>query len=197
MKSTPQHKLSEDVTCRPLTRRNWSDLEQLFGPRGASAGCWCMWWRLKRSEWEKQKGEKNRSSFENIVASGAPTGVLAYLEKQPVGWCAIAPRTHYPVLERSRILSPIDDQPVWSVTCFFIARPHRQSGLTAALLRAAVEYAVKKGAKVVEGYPTDPRGGSMPEAFAWTGFASAFRKAGFKEVTRRSAGRPIMRYYCS
>ena len=135
MKSTPQHKLSEDVTCRPLTRRNWPDLEQLFGPRGASAGCWCMWWRLKRSEWEKQKGEKNRSSFEKIVASGAPTGVLAYLEKQPVGWCAIAPRTHYPVLERSRILSPIDDQPVWSVTCFFIARPHRQSGLTAALLR--------------------------------------------------------------
>jgi GNAT superfamily N-acetyltransferase len=194
MKSAGQTKIAQNVSYRPLTPRNWSDLEQLFGPRGASAGCWCMWWRMRRSEWDKQKGEKNRRSFEKLVASGAPTGVLAYMGEQPVGWCAIAPRSEYSVLERSRILRPVDDKPVWSVTCFFIDRPHRKSGLTVGLLRAAVEYAAKKGAQIVEGYPIDPRGGSMPEAFAWTGLVSAFRKAGFKEVTRRSAGRPIMRY---
>lgn len=187
--------IARDVTYRPLTRRNWSDLEELFGPRGASAGCWCMWWRLKRSEWEKQKGDGNRRSFEKLVASGTPTGVLAYSERKPVGWCAVAPRSDYSGLERSRVLSPVDDQTVWSVTCFFIARPYRKSGLTVNLLRAAVEYAAKKGAKIVEGYPIDPRGSSMPEAFAWTGLVSAFRKAGFQEVARRSPGRPIMRYY--
>jgi GNAT superfamily N-acetyltransferase len=154
-----------------------------------------MWWRLKRSQWVKQKGNANRRSFQKVVASGAPTGVLAYIGTKPVGWCAVAPRADFPVLERSRILSPVDDQPVWSVTCFFIARPYRKTGLTAGLLRAAVEYAASKGAKIVEGYPTDPRSGSMPEAFAWTGFVSAFRKAGFQEVARRSAGRPVMRYY--
>jgi GNAT superfamily N-acetyltransferase len=152
-----------------------------------------MWWKLRRSQYEKQKGAGNRRAFRKIVASGAPTGVLAYAGKQPVGWCAVAPREAYPALERSRVLKPVDDQPVWSVTCFYIPRPLRRSGLTAALLRAAVAYAGTHGAKIVEGYPVDPGSGEMPDAFAWTGLVSAFRKAGFKEVTRRSAGRPVMR----
>lgn len=190
MKTAP---LTKKITFRPLTSRNWSDLEALFGPRGASGGCWCMWWKLRRSQYEKQKGAGNQRAFRRIVISGAPTGVLAYAGKQPVGWCAVAPREAYPVLDRSRVLRRVDDQPVWSVTCFYIPRPWRRSGLTTKLLEAAVQYARKQGAKIVEGYPQDPRSGEMPDAFAWTGFVSAFRKAGFKEVARRSPGRPVMR----
>jgi len=178
---------------RPLTEENWSDLETLFGPRGASGGCWCMWWKLRRSEYERKKGAANKRSFQKIVFQGKPTGVLAYLGTDPVGWCAVAPREAYPVLDRSRVLARVDEQPVWSVTCFYIARKHRRSGLTSALLKTAVEYARKQGARVVEGYPQDPASGTMADAFAWTGFASAFRNAGFKEVARRSASRPIMR----
>lgn len=181
------------LTFCPLTEKNWSDLESLFGTRGASGGCWCMWWRLKRSEYEQQKGETNRSSFRKIVRSGAPTGVLAYADRIPVGWCAIAPRPDYPVLARSRILSPVDEQPVWSVTCFYITRDWRRLGLTTELLKAAVDYARKRGATIVEGYPHDPSDENMTEAFAWTGFASAFHKAGFQEVARRSPARRIMR----
>src|ERR1700750_828020 len=86
------------LSFRPLSKKNWSDLETLFGPRGASGGCWCMWWRLKRSECEHQKGDVNRRTFQEIVSSGAATGVLAYADGKPVGWCAIAPRQDYPVL---------------------------------------------------------------------------------------------------
>jgi GNAT superfamily N-acetyltransferase len=186
-------KTQSTLTFRPLTLKNWPDLEVLFGPRGASGGCWCMWWRLKRSEYERKKGAANQRAWRKIVGSGAPTGVLAYAGKQPVGWCAVAPRADYPVLARSRVLAPVDDQPVWSVTCFYIAKNFRRGGVTVELLRAAVEYARKKGAKIVEGYPMDPRSKGMPVAFAWTGFVSAFRKAGFKEVTRRSEGRPVVR----
>jgi len=185
--------ISPKTRFRPLMPANWADLEQLFGPRGASAGCWCMWWRMKRSEWERNKGEKNRRAFQKIVSSNVPTGVLAYLGNQPIGWCAVAPRQDYSLLARSRVLRPVDEQPVWSVTCFFIARAHRRSGRTLQLLRAAVDYARAHGAHVVEGYPMDPVK-DTPDAFAWTGLASAFRKAGFKEVARRSATRPVMRY---
>jgi GNAT superfamily N-acetyltransferase len=177
----------------PLTAKTWPDLETLFGPRGASGGCWCMWWRLKRSEYNKKKGEGNRRALRQLSAEGVPLGVLAYTDKKPVGWCAVAPRADYPVLANSRVLVPVDDRPVWSVTCFYIAKEFRLTGLTADLLRAAVAYATKKGAHIVEGYPMDPRSGDMPAAFAWTGFISAYRKAGFKEVARGSAGRPIMR----
>jgi GNAT superfamily N-acetyltransferase len=193
MKLAPQPKLSRhDLTFRPLTRATWPDLEALFGQRGACGGCWCMSWRLKRADFERQKGTGNKRALRNLAASGAPVGVLAYRDGQPVGWCAVAPRSVYVRLEGSRVLKAVDDQPVWAVTCFFIARAHRRSGLSSQLLGAAVEYARKQGAKIVEGYPQDLHK-DLPDAFVWTGLVPSFRKAGFKEVARRSPTRPVMR----
>ena len=183
-----------NLQIRPLTAARWADLERLFGARGACGGCWCMWWRLKRSVFEKTKGEGNKRRFKKIVSSGETPGLIAYDRGEPVAWCAIAPRETYPVLENSRVLKRIDDQPVWSVTCFFVSRTHRRQGVTAQLLEAAVKYARRKGARIVEGYPIAPRKGRMPDAFAWTGLVGAFRKAGFVEAARRSKTRPIMRY---
>ena len=177
---------------RPLTPDRWGDLERLFGPRGACAGCWCMWWRLSRPEWNRGKGEGNRKAFRKLVRSGTEPGVLAYADGEPVGWCAIAPREQYPRLASSRILQPVDDQPVWSVTCFYIARSFRHQGLSAALLKAAADFARARSAKIVEGYPHDVKK-TAADVFVYTGLASAFRKAGFKEVARRSKTRPVMR----
>jgi GNAT superfamily N-acetyltransferase len=181
------------LAFHPLTPDRWHDLETLFGERGACGGCWCMWWRLKRSQFNQQKGDGNKRAFKKIIASGAVPGILAYVDDQPVGWCALAPRETYPVLENSRILQRVDDAPVWSITCFFVAKPFRRKGISVALLRAAAEYAGKRGAKTVEGYPVEPKPGKMADAFVWSGLASAFRQAGFVEVLRRSATRPIMR----
>ena len=181
------------LKIRPLTSKNWRDLEALFGSRGACAGCWCMYWRLRRSIWERQKGEKNRRALLKIVESDGPAGVLAYDGEKPIGWCAVAPRGDFVVLQNSRILKPVDDQPVWSLPCFFVAKEYRRQGVTAQLLQGAVEYARKQGAKIVEGYPQDPKSGKMADVFAWTGFAPAFKKAGFEEVARRSKTRPMMR----
>lgn len=82
-----------------------------------------------------------------------------------------------------------------SVTCFFIAKPFRRKGLAVQLLRQAVEYARSQAASILEGYPEDPGDGNQPPPFVFTGLASAFKKAGFVEVLRRSQKRPIMRYY--
>ncbi len=153
-----------------------------------------MWWRLKHSEFEKQKGEANRLAMKQIVDSRKVPGTLAYLEGEPVGWCSVAPRESFPRLERSRTLKRIDDQPVWSVVCFFIARPYRRPGVSVKLLQAAIHYVAAQGGNIVEGYPVEPKNGQTPGAFAWTGLASAFRKAGFREVHRPSPTRPIFRY---
>jgi GNAT superfamily N-acetyltransferase len=185
----------EELGFAPLTAARWDDLEELFGERGASGGCWCMWWRLKRSEYEQQKGEGNRLALKEIVDSSEILGILAYdAEGQPVEWCSVAPREHFPVLERSRVLKRIDDKPVWSIVCLFVGKPLRRKGLTVALIKAAVEYVRESGGKIVEGYPVEPRKDRMPDVFAWTGLASSFRKAGFREQLRRSETRPIMRY---
>jgi len=138
----------------PLTPDRWDDLETLFGPeRGAGSGCWCMWWRLKRSEFEKQKGEANKEVMKRIIKSGEIPGIIAYSGKEPVCWCSVSPRETYPVLGRSRILKKVDEKPVWSIVCFFIARPFRKMGLSVALLKFITEYCKKKGAKETEGCP--------------------------------------------
>ena len=180
-------------TFHPLSSDRWTDFEKLFGPRGACGGCWCMYWRLIRAQYEAQKGEYNRRNMHAIVQAGDVPGILGYVDGQTAGWCSIAPRQEFPTLNRSRILKPVDDQPVWSVVCFFISRPFRRQGLTVALLHAAVEYARQRGAKIIEGYPVEPKEGQSPDVFAFTGLASAFRKVGFSEITRRSPTRPIMR----
>jgi len=179
----------------PVTPELLDDLATLFGPRGATGGCWCMWWRLTRSEFERNKGEGNKQALKSIVDSGEVPGILAYDGDKPVGWCSIGPRQGYAALERSRVLKAVDDQQVWSIVCFFVARSYRRRGVTVRLLEAAVDYARNNGAKIVEGYPVDPRAGSTADVFAYTGLVSAFKKAGFVEVLRRSETRPIMRYF--
>lgn len=180
------------LTFAPLTPSRWTDLETLFGARGACGGCWCMVWRVPRAQWESHKGPGNKRALYRIVQAGPPPGVLAYRGSEPVGWCAVAPRERYPVLSRSRVLAPVDDRSVWSITCLFVRKADRRRGVSRQLLRAAVEFARSNGARIVEGYPVDPAR-DQPDPFVWTGLASTFRRAGFREVARRSATRPIMR----
>ena len=181
------------VKIEPLTPERWDDFAELFGPRGACAGCWCMWWRLKRSDWEKKKGAGNRRAMRSIVKRGEVPGLIAYVKGDPVGWVSVAPRERFPVLERSRILKPVDDKPAWSVVCLFVRRDYRNRGLSVKLLNAAARYAKRHGGRIVEGYPVEPRKDRMPDAFAFTGIASAYVSAGFTECARRSETRPIMR----
>jgi GNAT superfamily N-acetyltransferase len=180
------------ITCDPLTPDRWPDVESLFGERGACAGCWCMWWRLPRKQWTAQKGAKNKKAFKALVNERCP-GILAYDGDKTVGWLAVEPRAHYPALERSRILKPVDDKEVWSITCFFIHKDYRRQGISKHLLEYAKKYCKGQGAKTLEGYPHSPKKDKMPDAFAWTGIEQSFIKAGFKEVARRSETRPVMR----
>jgi GNAT superfamily N-acetyltransferase len=180
--------------CHPLTRERWSDFEALFGPRGACGGYWCMAWRLARKDFDRGKGAGNRLEMQTLVEAGESPGILAYCDGRPIGWCAVAPREVYVALARSRVLAPVDETPVWSVTCFFVAKDFRRQGVTVKLLRAAVDFVRERGGRVVEGYPVEPHSDDMPAAFAWTGLAAAFQRAGFKESASSSKARPIMRF---
>ena len=182
-----------DAAFRPVTPSRWKDLEDLFGERGACGGCWCMAWRLTTREWTEGKGARNRRALKRLVESGARPGILAYRGREVIGWCAVAPRREYTALARSRVLRPVDEEPVWSISCLFVRKADRRTGLSVRLLRAAAEFAVKRGARVVEGYPIEPTMERTPDPFVWTGLPSAFRRAGFTEVARRSRSRPIMR----
>lgn len=182
------------LSFRPLTPNLWADFERLFGPRGACAGCWCMFWKLRGKAYEENTGEPARQMQKSIVESGTVPGLLAFKGDQPVGWIAVEPRSAYPKLAHSRVLKPVDDSNPWSVTCFFVAKQARRQGLTIEMLNAALDYVRERGGKIVEGYPVDAER-ELPDVFVYHGTAAAFQKAGFVEVARRSETRPIMRFF--
>jgi GNAT superfamily N-acetyltransferase len=186
--------MTTELSFKPIKRNLWTDFEELFGPNGACAGCWCMFWKLRGKAYEEVRGTETRQMHKSIVDSGLPTGLLAYLHGEVVGWIAVEPRQAYSRLAHSRTLKPVDDQPVWSVTCFFVAKNYRRQGITVELLKAAVHHVRQQGGKIVEGYPVDVQQ-EMPAPFIYTGTASAFEQAGFREVARRSPRRPIFRYF--
>lgn len=143
----------------------------------------------RRTEW----GEGNRKALRRLVDSGRHPGLVAYRNGAPAGWCSIAPRCEYSRLDRSPITKPVDDEPVWSLVCLFVDRAHRGNGVARALVRTAVDYARRRGAKSVEAYPVDDTLGTVPDDAAYHGLVSWLRAEQFEEIARRTPKRPVMR----
>ncbi len=171
----------------PVTPDKWRDLVALFerkGPRGGTpipANCWCMWWRQRTGD-----AAKNKAAMRTIVREGRPPGLLAYDDGAPVGWISVGPRDDFCQLVRSRTYGPMEKEPkLWSIVCFYVDPRSKKRGVATELLEAAIDYAVTRGAAMVEAYPHE-RGDFM-------GAPQWFERVGFERV--RSAGkRTIMRY---
>jgi len=180
------------VEVHAVTPDRWDDLCALAGDRGFYSGCWCMWWRVTSTEFQRKAGNGLKAQLQRLVAEGREPGLLAYRNREPVGWVAVSPRSELGRIERSPKLKPIDDEPAWAISCFYIHRRHRRSGVARALLEGATAFARSRGAAVVEGYPIDTTGGRKESAALYTGTLTMFESAGFVEVARRG-GRPIVR----
>ena len=185
--------MSVKFQIKPLTPDRWPDLVTLFGPSGAYSGCWCMFWRIKGSEFSANGNKGNKAAMHKIVARDEIPGLLAYVNGRPVGWISLGPRQLFGRIERSPIFKPVDKEPVWSIVCFFIAHDYRGQGVGKGLLRAAEEYARAQGARTLEAYPIDTGERKVDPAGIFTGTEKIFKRAGFKEVARRKKRRPIMR----
>ncbi|MEJ2352738.1 MAG: GNAT family N-acetyltransferase [Anaerolineales bacterium] len=186
----------------PVTPDRWNDLVHLFEHHGNPGYCWCMYWRLSSSQYDKSGSSTRKNAMKEIVASGAHVGILAYLDAVPVAWCSVAPRGTYQRLERSTTIKRIDDQITWSIVCFYLDRSVRRQHVALELLHAAVEYARSQGAQVVEAYPVEPRLDSEgnPDykvTYRFMGYLSTYLKAGFEDVTPPGATRKIVRYVFS
>jgi len=186
----------KELAFEPLTTENWGQFEQLFGPKGACGNCWCMYYRLSKSDFQEGKFEDgNKLLMKELVRMNRPTGIMAFYEGEAIAWCAFAPREDLVKLSKSRVHKPIDNQQVWSIPCMFIHNNFRRNGISVPLLKGVIRYARDRGIKIIEAYPTIPTTNSIPDSFAWIGLYKSFERAGFKIVDRTSVNRPMVRFY--
>jgi len=185
------------VTVRPLTPDRWRDLEAIFNAKGCSIarGCWCMFYR-RSGESDVPTGmtraEANRAALKQLVDAGKPPGLIGYRGKTPVGWVSLGPREDYAKLKRSQVMKAVDEQPVWSIICFVVPAQYRGEGVARELLRGAMAYAKKCGARLLEAYPVDKNERGRDDSM-WFGSKSMYEAAGFEEVARRRPHRPVVR----
>lgn len=190
------------LVIHPLTPARLPDLAALFGQGGDPKWCWCAYFRVRGMDWTNSSPAGNRRVLERAVRrdarSGRHPGLVAYRDGEAVGWVSLAPREEFERLEHSTLLARVDDRQVWSIVCFVVGRRARGQGVADALLAAAVDYARKHGATLLEAYPVDTAGGRVPAANAYHGTLGMFERAGFRVVDRRqfnatSPVRPIVR----
>lgn len=131
--------------------------------------------------------QARKIAMKRIVTVGAPVGILAYQDRQPVAWCSIAPRATYRPLDGNEYPG-VEEKDIWSLVCFFVPRKLRGLGIMKQLLQQAVVTAGKHGAKIVEAYPVDPDSPS----YRFMGFVPEFEKAGFEETKLAGKRRHVM-----
>lgn len=183
--------LPADLTFRPVEAATWPDFERLFESRGGPSYCWCMPYRATPEENRRLDRTTRKDGMRARVMAGVPVGLLAYAGDEPVGWCSIAPRPTFARPNTSAVpgAARADDPSVWSLTCFYVPRRLRGSGLASRLLRAALDYARAQGAAAVEAYPVDPDSPS----YRFGGTRPMFQAVGAREMGPLGRRRHVVR----
>jgi GNAT superfamily N-acetyltransferase len=182
-----------NLSFKELAATNWKQYEELMGEKGGCGNCWCMYFRLPYKIFQENKPDGNKKLIKKLVNNDMLLGLIAFMNKKPFGWIALAPREDYIRIESSRVFKRIDDKPVWSITCFFIKKEYRRMGLSHQLIKGAVDFAKKKKIKILEAYPAIPYNEKVPHPFLWVGVLSSFIKNGFKIVKQSSKSRAMVR----
>ena len=196
--------MTEGIAVIPANQASCEDLAAIFGERGYAAYCQCQMFKIGHPAWTSATHAERVAALREQANCGqararTTTGLVAYLDGEPVGWCAVEPRIAYRRLPSRRIVlkqrgeDPADES-VWAVTCFITRAGYRRRGVTYALARAAVDFARERGARALEGYPmiTEP-----DKEITWgelhVGSHWAFADAGFTEVSHPTLRRLVMR----
>ncbi|KJL42577.1 GNAT family N-acetyltransferase [Microbacterium trichothecenolyticum] len=178
------------ITIEPATADRFDDAQHALSGGGDGHGCQCQWWMITNAEWQKTSRDEREGLLRDEINAGPPPALIAYVDGEAAGWVRIGPRTKQVRIGRTRNFTdgsqePWDDESVWSVSCFVVRKNHRNQGLNAKLLDAAIDYARTSGARVIEAYPLDPGAGKkIPANDLFHGVLSTFEEAGFREVAR-------------
>ncbi len=193
------------IPVGPANEAPWEDVERVLGKaRCHGALCYCQRFKMGSSAWRAMTDEERAHRLREQTdcghpESGSTSGLLAYADGEPVGWCNVEPRTAFPYIPDVRIAwkkrgEDRDDDSVWAAACFVTRTEVRYRGVSRALALAAVDFARELGARALEGYAmiTEP-GKEITWGELHVGSRGIFAAAGFREVARPTLRRVVMR----
>ncbi|WP_091234733.1 GNAT family N-acetyltransferase [Microbacterium sp. 3J1] len=185
------------ITTEVATTARWDDVQRALTGGGDGASCQCIWPMLSNKDWDMTTTPQRTEMFRDEIDQGPPPGLIAYVDGDAAGWIRIGPRTRQARVPRTRMIAaastePFDDESVWAVTCFVVRKEHRGQGLNLELLRAAVDYARRSGARLIEGYPVDTKGSKQRANDLFHGTLGTFLAIGFTEQTEMKPGRALV-----
>ncbi|KQR43188.1 acetyltransferase [Microbacterium sp. Leaf161] len=185
------------ITTEVATTARWDDVQHALTGGGDGASCQCIWPMLSNKEWNETTTPQRTEMLRDEIDAGPPPGLIAYVDGDAAGWIRIGPRAKQQRVPRTRMIAaasaePFDDESVWAVTCFVVRREHRGSGLNLELLRAAVDFARRSGARLIEGYPVDTQGEKKRTNDLFHGMLTTFLAAGFEERAEMKPGRTLV-----
>jgi GNAT superfamily N-acetyltransferase len=191
------------ITIVPANEASWDDLQAIMGTRGEPARCQCQWFKTRPADWRSLPVQERMGRLHEQTGCGDPgapstSGLVAYADGEPAGWCAVEPRTAYVHLSTRIVWAGRDEDPaddgVWAVTCFVTRAGFRRQGVSRALAAAAADHARERGARAVEAYPMRTRPGqNITWGELYVGSRSIFADAGFTEVSSPTKRRVVMR----
>jgi GNAT superfamily N-acetyltransferase len=186
----------------PANKASWDDLDTILAGASCHGGrCYCQRYKLGWNAWPGDHLDRAHMLREQTDCghprSASTSGLVAYLDGEPAGWCNVEPRSAYPYLGSVPWRKRKEDRTdvsIWAVTCFITRAGFRRRGVSYALARAAVDFARERGARALEGYPMIPeRGKDVPWGELNVGHVSIFAAAGFAEVSRPTLRRAVVR----
>jgi GNAT superfamily N-acetyltransferase len=189
----------------PANEATWDDIAAVVGKsRSWDQLCFCQRFKLGVPGWRATTVDERAQLLREQTDCGYPSshatsGLLAYVDGEPAGWCCVEPRPSLPVIPEQRTWckrrgqDPTDER-VWVAACFVTRTPFRYGGVSRTLARAAVEFARDRGAGAVEGYGmvTQP-GVEITWGELHVGSRSIFAAAGMRQLAAPSKRRVVMR----
>lgn len=187
-----------EIVIAPATAGRFADAEHALTGGGDGRSCQCQWWMMPNVQFQSMPTEERRERLkQELETETVAPALIAYADGEAAGWVRVGPRAAQVRIGRTRNIAAHtphdpDDPSVWAVSCFVVRREHRGTGITAKLLKAAVDHARSHGARIIEAYPVDTATTKKPSNELYHGVLSVFEAAGFAEIARPKPDRVIV-----
>ena len=161
---------------------------------GVWGGCYCSWFHDDTDNTVKE--EYDRATFKKrLVEEGVAHAALVFDNDTAIAWCEYGSPLELPRIYHLKEYDAGESSPApWRITCFFVDRDHRRSGIAREALEGAIALIARAGGGDVVSFPNElTPGKKTSSSFLHNGTRAMFENAGFTFERHIGKSKTVMR----